>query len=104
MIELRENPVHISLHERKMFGGIPKRIAIAIWISSGQIAFVYGFWQLMLAALVAHAILRYLFKDDPFALEIYNNYTREADYYDPWPNITQKVNLRPLGFSRGTLC
>jgi type IV secretion system protein VirB3 len=54
-------------------------------------------------AAAAHVFLRGIFRKDPWLRPIYIRYMRQADRYDPYPEIEPRRGLRPIGFGRGTL-
>jgi type IV secretory pathway TrbD component len=99
----RVNVVHTSLNEVRMLGGVPWVWSALGWASGGAIT-VYGSWFAGAPIVGLMLWLRWLHRDDPHKIQVYLQYSREADSYDPWPRTHQFQNQRPLGFKRGLLC
>lgn len=100
---MRQNTIHQSLQMKKLIAGIDDRLFMFIWTVSLGMALLYGFVLMIFAAIVAHLFLRWVFKGDENALEIYLAYREEVDVYDPWPRVDTD-NKRPQGFGRDLLC
>lgn len=103
-MDARYSVVHKSLLEQKMFGGVEKELAI--FNGTVAIAIIFGtksFWYIPFAMLL-HAILRWMYKRDPYMRKIYLRYNVLGRVYDPWPRHVMTTNMRPEGFSKGMLC
>jgi type IV secretion system protein VirB3 len=50
-----------------------------------------------------HFGLMLVTKLKPNLIDCYLKYSRQANRYDPYPNINQRRGLRPVGFGRGVL-
>jgi len=66
-----EVPVHRSLTEVILLGGLPRTVAFLLWTMAGAIAF--GLHQLWIVpiALVLHVGLAMAAKKDPFFFEVF---------------------------------
>lgn len=58
----------------------------------------------LLAVLITHPVLWLAVRRDPDQIRCYAKYSRQGDFYEPRQILHQKVNARPKGFARGTLC
>ena len=60
-------------------------------------------WWVVISYFI-HKFLQWLFARDPFLTRIFFKYMKEADFYDPWPKASQRVNKRPMNAGRDLLC
>lgn len=101
--EARENKIYDSLNQPKLLFGISERIAVPLWLITIGGALVMHVWLLIPIALVIHYFCRWLFKQDPDRVEVFEMYRKQGDVYDPWPRANTEAK-RPDGFGRDLLC
>lgn len=71
MSEGFEIPLHRSLTEVILLGGLPRRVALMLWTSSMALAFgMQQLWVLPVAALL-HLLLMVLTRRDPFFFDVF---------------------------------
>lgn len=100
---MRENVIHQSLQMKNLVAGIDFKLFYFIWSISLSMVFLYNFVLMLFVAIAAHLFLRWVYKIDEAALEIYLKYRLEGETYDPWPRVDSE-NKRPEGFGRDLLC
>ncbi|WP_186118627.1 hypothetical protein [Burkholderia gladioli] len=112
---MRCSPVRHFLSEVPMAAGIEWRL-FRVWLACTA-SVILG--SVMIASWVVAAIgiaglialfyfLRNTTKEDPLARRKYLRYSRQADAYEPWPQIRKSwtgvaPNSRPFGFGRDRL-
>lgn len=99
----RYNPIHQSLLQVKMIAGVEIRFVVPLWAVVIAFVFVFHYFTMLFVGIVAHLFLVWLFKKDANIMDVYFNYTRQADVYDPWPHAASKQK-RPDGFGKDLLC
>lgn len=100
----RATPVHKSLLEPKLMGGVEHRLAILNGtMFAAMIMGLESLWVVPIGVL-SHMVLRWLTKKDAHIVRIYGQYRILGDIYDPWVRRNLRTNMRPKGFSRGVLC
>jgi hypothetical protein len=60
-------------------------------------------WGWVMLSFAFHFVLMMVTKLMPNLIGCYMKYSRQANRYDPYPNINQRRGLRPVGFGRGVL-
>jgi type IV secretion system protein VirB3 len=93
-----------TLLEQFLLFGVDRRwcaseVLIVVTVAAG----LRNPWVL-LAVLVTHPVLWMAVRSDPNQISCYTKYSRQGDFYEPRQMLHQKLNVRPKGFSRGTLC
>lgn len=100
----RRSPVHASLLEQPMLGGVESRVALVNATLAAALALGLGLWAWVPVAIVLHALAARATRRDPFARQVYAAYLRQADSYDPWPRTGLTRARRPRGFGPDLLC
>lgn len=100
----RYSPLHRSLNEIPMIGGVEKRLAVMNGTLTLALVFGTKFLPSGVIGILAHYIFRYVTRNEPRIVPIYLRWTKQADIYDPWVHINQIRNPRPAGIGRGNLC
>uniref|UniRef100_UPI003BEF2EB8 hypothetical protein n=1 Tax=Burkholderia arboris TaxID=488730 RepID=UPI003BEF2EB8 len=111
----RRSPVRHFLSDQMIAMGIEWRL-LRVWFSMiGIVGMGALFTHSLIVAAVGLAglmgfffVLRRWTKNDPYARRKYLRYMRQADIYEPWPQIRRRwtgpgPNARPLGFGRDRL-
>lgn len=65
---------------------------------------MFHWYWLLLSYPVFHGLLWLVCRHDPDMVDVYLRYRRQGRRYVPRQGLRQRRNLRPEGFSRGTLC
>ncbi len=112
---VRRSPVRHFLSEVPMAGGIEWRL-FRVWaaVSASVLlgAVMIASWILAATGLVVAVAMFYFLRnttrEDPLARRKYLRYSRQADVYEPWPQIRKSwtgssPNARPFGFGRDRL-
>ncbi len=111
----RRSPVRHFLSEVPMAAGIEWRLFrawIAVTASIILGAIMIASWIVaaigMAASIALFYFLRNANREDPLARRKYLRYSRQADAYEPWPQIRKSwtgaaPNSRPFGFGRDRL-
>ncbi|MFC6522657.1 VirB3 family type IV secretion system protein [Undibacterium arcticum] len=86
-----------------MIAGVDVRFVVPLWAIVLAFVFSFHYFFVLPVGVVAHLFLAWLFKSDPNIVDVYLEYTRQADVYDPWPHIDSPTK-RPEGFGRDLLC
>ncbi|MCX8016305.1 MAG: hypothetical protein N2690_00175 [Rhodocyclaceae bacterium] len=102
-------PIRQGLHTRKTIVGMESGVFVPV-VSTGLyfVVFTPAPWYLrVLIALVFLFVLLWLRsqnKRERDLLRIYLRYMKQADFYEPWPELYPRRGLRPIGFGdRGVL-
>jgi type IV secretion system protein TrbD len=66
-----EVPVHRSLVEPILIAGIPRSVALVLWVTTGAIALGLQQLWIVVIAIPLHLLLAAITKPDPYALEIF---------------------------------
>ena len=100
----RATVVHKSLLETKTFLGVESRLAILNWTMVAALTMALESLIVLGCGLLIHVFFRWLTKKDMHLMAIYRRFNLLGLVYDPWPHARIKLNGRPKGFGRGTLC
>ena len=93
-----------TMLEQFLLFGIDRRwCAAEVLIVVSVAAGLRNAWVL-LAILVTHPVLWTAVRRDPDQIKCYTKYSQQGDFYEPRQVLHQKLNARPKGFGRGTLC
>lgn len=110
----RRTPVRHFLSDQQIALGIEWRL-LRLWFSLLAIVALGAIQVHSVAVAIIGALmlvllfwgLRALARKDPFARRKYLRYMRQANVYEPWPQIRRhlsgRINPRPLGFGRDRL-
>ena len=83
MMEGYEIPLHRSLTEVILLGGVPRTLAILLWTTSAAIGFgLQQIWVLPFAILM-HVVLVALTRRDPFFFEVFIRALKSPKRLDP---------------------
>ena len=83
MIEGYEIPLHRSLTEVILLGGVPRTPAILLWTTSAALGFgMQQIWVLPFAVLM-HLVLVALTRRDPFFFEVFIRALKSPKRLDP---------------------
>jgi type IV secretory pathway TrbD component len=58
-------PVHRALTEPNLLAGVPRSLAILLWVTTAGLVFNLGQWWFLAVGLVLHAVAAYLTRKDP---------------------------------------
>lgn len=106
-IEGRDERVFPTLSKPPLLAGVDPKLLVVnygfvllvmLLFRDLRIVAVFG-----ILAVGVHLFLQGIFRKDPWLRPIYIRYMRQADRYDPWPEIEPRRGLRPIGFGRDTL-
>jgi type IV secretion system protein TrbD len=82
-----EVPVHRSLVEPILIAGIPRSVALVLWVTTGAIGLGLQQLWILAVAIPLHALLAAISKPDPYALEIFFKeifrQVRSPERFDP---------------------
>lgn len=82
-----EVPVHRSLVEPILVAGIPRSVALVLWVTTGAVALGLQQLWILLVAIPLHLLLAAITKPDPYALEIFFKeivkQVKSPDRFDP---------------------
>lgn len=82
-----EQPVHRSLIDPILIAGIPRSVALVLWVTTGAIALGLQQMWILGIAIPLHLALAAITKPDPYALEIFFKeivkQVRSPDRFDP---------------------
>jgi type IV secretory pathway VirB3-like protein len=102
--EPRSTVIHTSLMRVPMIAGVEKRLAI-VHFSIGLAMVVWRIWMYAPVFFAVHLFLVWLTKKEESIFQIYTQYSKQPDVYDPWVRIDRRSKIkRPHGFGRDTLC
>ena len=101
---VRATEVPVRLSEPRMLAGGEFRLVMANFAFGLVVTGMMHVWQYLLVAAAFHLALMVVARNDPRAREIYLEYARQGDRYQPWPDPRrQRRNRRPAGFGRDLL-
>ena len=93
--------VYQSMAQPPLVAGVEPRLMVLNVGVGFVVTFLFKWWFLVGAVWLIHHALKALSKNDPFVRRIYVLYQRQADRYEPWPELTPRRGLRPLNIGRG---
>ncbi|MBU2753043.1 VirB3 family type IV secretion system protein [Acidithiobacillus thiooxidans] len=85
---LRKSPVHRAVIGKKRVMGVPFNYTVMLFSGSFSFAWVTQQWPLALLPFILFAGLRYIYKDEPYFVEVYFRYIRQHERYEPWPHAS----------------
>jgi type IV secretory pathway TrbD component len=100
----RFNTVHKSLNDPRLIFGVDRGLLILVLMGTAAICVAT---RSMLPCIGGIALLYVLFKvfsDDPNYLRVYQQYSEEADVYEPWVRPASGRSGRRAGHGKGVMC
>jgi type IV secretory pathway VirB3-like protein len=93
-----------ALIEKRRIIGLDRRAAGAFLLLVPLVAVISRSFWLALIGIPMYVGLRYMMRNDPDKIDVYQAYKSQHDHYTPRATRTQKRNKRPFGFGRDFPC
>lgn len=101
MEELDSSEVKKSLLSQLTTLGVDDWLFVINLCTAILVTVILRFPRFLILSLLMHFVLMVVTQLSPQLLEKYLKHMRQSDRYTPWPMVTQKRGLRPLGYGRG---
>lgn len=89
---LRKSAVHRAVIGKKRVMGVPYTYTIMIFSGGLSFAWFTQSWPMAALPFIIFFGLRYIYKEEPYFLEVYWRYIRQHERYEPWPHASFKDN------------
>lgn len=83
---LRSSQVHRAMIGKKRVMGVPYSHTVMIFSGCFSVAWFLQSWPMVLLPFILFYVLRYIYKDEPYFLEVYYRYIKQHEHYEPWPH------------------